>query len=171
MRGLLIVGIALCACSGEKRPDLESALALLRSADADDRFEAVVQLGGIASEDATKALFGAIKDEDPAVRLLAGIALVAADAGFAGRTIVENDRADGASLLTPAPKKASADTLSGPEQLVYADPWFAGTLLPGCLMAARDEDERVRALAIRALRVAARNAPRSFRETIRTAAD
>ena len=164
--------VLLCACAGEQEtpPDPGSALTLLRSANADDRFEAVVQLGGIASEEAREALWSATKDEDSAVKLLAGIALVAVDARVV-KTIDAKQLPDGASLLTPNPEKLPPGAFDLRRNLVGMDPWFAGMLLPGVLLAACDKDERVRKLALRALEVLGTEAPKEFRAVVRATKD
>ena len=168
MRSLVTTCVLLCACTGEQKThrDLGPALNLLQSANVDDRFEAVVQLGEDGSEKAREGLQGAIRDEDAAVRLLAGIALVAVDANIVGETIETRELPDGASLLTPNPEKLPVDALDVGETLVYSDPWFAGTLLPGALLAACDKDERVRKLALRALEVLGKRGPRNFRDVV-----
>ena len=63
------------------------------------------------------------------------------------------------------------DELEVSEHLVYEDPWFAGMLIPGIALAARDKDERVRSLARRALEVLARDEPLDFRREVLTATE
>lgn len=54
---------------------------------------------------------------------------------------------------------------------MYVDPWFAGTLLPGILVAARDRDERVRRLAMRALGAIGKRDQLDFRAAFRAGPD
>ncbi len=158
MRCFFVTCALLAACGDGPDP----ILTLLRSADANDRFEAVVRLGGMApSKRSQEDLAAAIEDKDAAVRLLAAIALVADDDTGALTAAPEAPQ-----ILTPNPSTAPREILELHEQLVFKDPWFAGTLLPAILVAARDKDERVRELALRALRVLGPKAPIDFRAVI-----
>jgi len=78
-----IVGaLALLAACGDTpgESDLAPALQLLKSGNADDRFEAVVRLGEAAgSPGAREALVRALGDRDDAVRLMAAISMTAAE--------------------------------------------------------------------------------------------
>lgn len=109
----------LAACGGAPAArDPRPALRLLDSADADDRFEAVVRLGEAAgSPGATEALSRALKDKDDAVRLMPAIALTAAEAGpFRAPPEADARHEAGDSNvtpgLTPNPTKAPAEFLN-----------------------------------------------------------
>ena len=144
---LLGVGVLLAACADSQKPDeLSEALALLRSADAASRYEAVVRLGTLApSQGRRDGLTAAVRDSDDAVRLLAAVVIV----GDGSTEPAAPSMRPASPTPNPLPERAVHG--SPADELVYSDPWFAGTLLPGALKAAQDGDERVRALGIRAL--------------------
>lgn len=153
--GLLALG-TLCAACGDssKRDEASEVLAQLRSDAPALRYEAVVRLGLLPPSEARReALARAVLDIDPKVRLMAGIVV-------AGHGPAEHASWLATSATRPTPGLGEARTpspartadLSPIDQLVYLDPWFAGTLKPGALSAAQDGDERVRVLGSRALR-------------------
>lgn len=128
----------------------------------------MVTLGQAAeSPEANQALAQALKDEDDSVRLMAAIGLLGSGAGPLA-PVPRNDPGT-TPALSPNPTASPAEALNLQEQLVYLDPWLAGALLPGILTAARDRDERVRGLALRALAVIGKRDQIDFRTTIRDA--
>ena len=148
MRWLLATVVFVVACGGGDRNDEEvgALRARLQSPDADERYEAVVRLGGLPhSFGRQQALLGVLGGDDHAVRLLAGIALLADGVEHVVLPTAPEARE------TPNPWPASREALGLAERLAYLDPWFAGALLPGLHAAAVDGDARVRRLALRAL--------------------
>jgi hypothetical protein len=148
---LLCVG-AVAACGNSSRLSaVDEALSQLRSAQPAERHEAIVRLGMLPpSEARSDGLAAAVRDSDDSVRLLAAIVIV----GDAPNELPASLKPPASSTPNPfrTPNPERAQDLSRTEALVYIDPWFAGTLLPGALKAAQDRDERVRALGRRALK-------------------
>jgi hypothetical protein len=129
--------------------DVETAISELRSTDADVRYEAIVRLGSLAPTTARRrALVGALADADPKVRLMAAIVVVGDGAATPAAPPATTPST---SARPPTPNPSKATPLTPVEQIVAADPWFAGTLLPAALLAVESADERVRALGHRAL--------------------
>jgi hypothetical protein len=150
--GLLAIVALVAGCAdSSKVSDVDEALALLRSAEPAERYEAVVRLGTLPPSEARRnALAGAVRDGDETVRLMAAIVVIG-DGPTEHASWLRSRRATPApSTPNPSPR----ENLSPIEELVYLDPWFAGTLLPGLLVAARTGDERVRTLGLRALKYA-----------------
>jgi hypothetical protein len=129
--------------------DFEIAITELRSADAATRYEAIVRMGALAPSTARRnALLRALADADPKVRLMAAIVVVGDGAAMPAKPPATTQTA---SARPPTPNPSKATPLSPVEQVVAADPWFAGTLLPAALLAIESADERVRALGHRAV--------------------
>jgi HEAT repeat protein len=163
----LLLPLAACGDAQPALPDAASAIALLGSSNADDRFEAVVRLGALApAAEAMEGLAQARKDEDPAVRLMAAIGEVASGTGPIVR-LLETSTPDWNLFGPNDPWSPDPDPLV--RDLREVDPWLFGTLLPGMMVAARDPDPRVRALAVKALAVLRQRDEIGFREVIRSA--
>lgn len=159
--GLLAIVVLAAGCaqpSGTR--DAGDVVALLRSPAPAVRYEAVVRLGMLPPSPARRdGLASAVRDDDEAVRLLAAIVVAGDGPGEHAGWLRTHAEARVPSARTSTPNPSPQDVLSPGEQglsplggLVYLDPWFAGTLLPGALVAAQDGDRRVRALGQRALR-------------------
>jgi hypothetical protein len=155
----LVVGllgtVALLAACGDspKSGDVDEVLAQLRSAEPALRYEAVVRLGMLPPSQARRdGLARGVRDGDDAVRLMAGIVVIGdGPTEHAGWLQPRREApAPSTSRSTPNPSPREGP-LSPLEALVYLDPWFAGTLVPGALVAAQDGDARVRTLGQRAL--------------------
>ena len=145
--------VALVSACGDmsRHVDVDEVLAQLRSAEPAARYEAVVRLGVLAPSQARRdGLASAVRDSDEAVRLMAGLVVIGD--GPTEHTIWLRTLREPGISRTPSPSPAADSPLSTAEQLVYMDPWFAGTLMPGALVAIQDRDERVRALGERALK-------------------
>jgi hypothetical protein len=151
--------VALAACGVSPRlGEVDAALAQLRSAVPAERHEAVVRLGVLPPSEARRdGLAAAVRDDDVAVRLLAAIVIV----GDGPNALAVSMGPPASSTPNPSvtPNPPARAHLSTTEALVYLDPGFAGTLLPGALEAARSRDERVRTLGQRALQELKREAP------------
>ena len=162
---LLVACALLVACGGTTAHRVDTALRLFSSAEPKHRFEAVVRLGGLtSSKEARAALRVAVGDEDHAVRLMAAIGIIAAEYGTTAAAET-SPRVASKPALSPS-GGAPLALLTSMERLVYGDPWFAGTLVPAVLVAARDRDRRVHDLAIRALKVIREHSPTEFRAAI-----
>ncbi len=147
----------LCAACGESstRDEASDLLAQLRRDAPASRYEAVVRLGLLPPSQARReALAHAVRDTDARVRLMAGI-VVAGDGPTEHASWLATPPArspsTGPNEARP-PNPAPTAHLSQIDQLVYLDPWFAGTLKPGALTASQSGDERVRTLGERAMR-------------------
>jgi hypothetical protein len=149
--GLVVSGLVVI-CVVLSRSDFPSdVLAQLRSADPAVRHAAVVRLGMLAHSDARReGLAGAVRDTDEKVRLMAGIIVVGDGPGEHASWLQVPPEAT--RPPTPNPTRSEAADLTHVDELVYLDPWFAGTLLPGAMAAANDGDARIRTLGNRALR-------------------
>jgi len=162
----LLAALAACGDAQPVLPDAASAIALLESSKADDRFEAVVRLGALApSPEAMEALARAGKDDDPAVRLMAAIGQVASGTGPLVR-VLDATNPDWTFFGPNDPVSEDDPRL---RDLRDFDPWLCGTLVPSMMVAARDHDERVRVLAMKALAVMGKLDQLDFREVTRAA--
>ena len=119
------------------------------------------------------ALFGALKDPNDAIQLTAGIAILAW--GDKAIPLFPKQKAgvdkvvvplDPEKVPNPSPGKAPNPSkflgpLSPAEELVYYDPWFAGTIIPGCVRALTDEDANFRVKAVKALEILVKGSDRA----------
>jgi hypothetical protein len=150
--GILVIGALVAGCAdAAKGGEVDAVLAQLRSAEPAERYEAVVRLGMLPPSVVRRdGLAGAVRDSDETVRLMAAI-VVLGDGPTEHASWLRTRRDPPAPTLPSTPNPSPREDLSPVEELVALDPRFAGTLLPFVLVAARNRDERVRALANRTL--------------------
>jgi HEAT repeats len=154
----MFLALAVLGCGQSSAPlqrSTEDPIRLLQSPDAGVRCSAVKSLAcaGPDAPGVLPALLNATEDPSEDVKRFAGVAIISfGDRAKPALSARLRSRSSPATVPgVPLPQTPPEGFLSPLDMLAALDPWFAGTLLPTAVVAARTEEEGYRVVAVRAL--------------------